>query len=173
MNRDYVPVPAEDWRWVEYMLGLLVPIASRSKDPRTRVGCVIVRPDWSIAVTGYNGFPPGVREQAYMVDEAHRATSGCSTLDYSTRWAPAEKSWWVTHAEQNAVNTAAREGVALRGCYAFVSWHPCHQCAGALIGAGVRRVYLGDGEVAKHWVQSTEVAATKFRETGVTVYHGQ
>ena len=61
-------------------------ISKLSKDPSTKVGAVIVRPDNSIASVGYNGFPKGF---------------------------PDEESYWnnrdlkykiVTHAEENALD---------------------------------------------------------------------
>lgn len=40
----------------EQYLDIAKAAAKMSKDPSTKVGCVIVRPDGSIASTGYNGF---------------------------------------------------------------------------------------------------------------------
>ena len=40
-----------------WALGLCDTTATRSRDPERQVGCVILRPDKTVAATGYNGFP--------------------------------------------------------------------------------------------------------------------
>ena len=44
-------------KWKLRFLGLSEYIAQWSKDPSTKVGAVIVRPDKSIVSMGFNGFP--------------------------------------------------------------------------------------------------------------------
>lgn len=48
--------------WDNYFIQMAELIASKSKDPSTKVGCVIVGPDNEIRSTGFNGFPRGVAE---------------------------------------------------------------------------------------------------------------
>jgi dCMP deaminase len=52
--------------WDNYFIEMAELIASKSKDPSTQVGCVIVGPDNEIRSTGFNGFPRGVREVSLM-----------------------------------------------------------------------------------------------------------
>jgi dCMP deaminase len=49
MNRTH------DW-WDRYFLGVAEAVAQASKDPSTKVGSVIVRPDRTFVSFGYNGF---------------------------------------------------------------------------------------------------------------------
>ncbi len=97
--------------------------ASKSKDPSTKVGCVIVR-DNIVLSMGYNGFVRGVRE------------------DLPSRWERPTKYSWVEHAERNACYNAARNGINLYGSTAYLNWEPlpCIECVKALIQVGVKEI---------------------------------
>ena len=60
-------------QWHEYFIQMAMLVSSKSKDPSTKVGCVIVGPDNEIRSTGFNGFPRGVVEEvetpAHLVTE--------------------------------------------------------------------------------------------------------
>lgn len=47
-------------KWDGRFLDLAVLVGEWSKDPSTKVGAVLVRPDRTIAAVGFNGFPRGV-----------------------------------------------------------------------------------------------------------------
>ena len=49
-------------KWDLRFLDLAQHIAQWSKDPSTKVGAVIVRPDKTICSVGYNGFPRGIED---------------------------------------------------------------------------------------------------------------
>jgi len=107
--------------WDKYFFDIVDVVRTKSKDPDTQVGCVIVGPAHEIRTTGYNGFPRGVDD-----------TGG--------RWQRPTKYFWVEHAERNAVYNAARCGVSLEGCTAYIQIAPCVDCARALIQSGVHVV---------------------------------
>jgi dCMP deaminase len=44
------------------------------------------------------------------------------------------------HAEQNAVADAARRGISVDGCVAYVTHFPCINCAKILAAAGIVKV---------------------------------
>lgn len=94
-------------------------ISSWSKDPRTKVGCVIVRPDRTIASTGFNGFPRKLYDDPKLLED--RKT----------------KHRLMIHAEQNAL-LFARE--RLDGYTLYVTIPPCPSCAVTIIQAGISRV---------------------------------
>jgi dCMP deaminase len=49
------------------------------------------------------------------------------------------------HAEQNAINFAARYGIAIDGATIYTTHLPCSWCAKSIVNAGIRRVvYLHD-----------------------------
>jgi dCMP deaminase len=110
--------------WIHRFLFLAKIIGYWSKDDSTKCGCVIVGPDYEIRSTGYNGLPRGI------------------SYDDTARLERPEKYFWFEHGERNAIYNAARMGTPLKGCYAFVTHSPCHNCASALIQAGITRVYV-------------------------------
>ena len=46
----------------------------------------------------------------------------------------------ICHAEENAIMHAARTGISLKNCVAYVTWPPCTRCARSLIQAGVSEI---------------------------------
>ena len=138
--------------WETYFTELAALTATKSKDPRTKVGCVVVTEDKVVAATGFNGIPRGVQ-------------------DLEERMAPPAKYTWTSHAEENAVASAARVGVKLKGGTAFVTHHPCACCARMLIQAGIVRVFVGRGTTSMPQDQF-DVAATMFAEAGVEIVKG-
>lgn len=56
MNLQLLPSRSQAW-WDRFYLRGAEWISSASKDPSTKVGAVIVRPDRTVASVGYNGFP--------------------------------------------------------------------------------------------------------------------
>lgn len=138
--------------WPEYFLNIAGRVADKSKDPSTKVGCVIVGPDNEIRSTGYNGFARGVDETLL------------------TRWERPEKYNWVEHAERNAIYNAARSGTSLRGCVAYLWCPPCIECAKAIIQSGIKEI------VVKHttlftdrddWQENIHFAKDMLAEAGV------
>lgn len=105
--------------WDEYFNDMVVFVSSKSKDRSSKVGCVIVGPAHEIRTTGYNGFCRGINDD---IDERHARPA---------------KYLWAEHAERNAIYNAARNGISLEGCTAYVSMFPCADCARALIQSGV------------------------------------
>ena len=111
-------------KWDIRFLKLATHISEWSKDPSTKVGCVVVGPDREIRSTGFNGFPRGIQ------DSDDRLTN--RDLKYPL----------ICHAEENAIMHAARIGLALKGCTAYVTWPPCTRCARSLIQAGVSEIVI-------------------------------
>lgn len=65
---------------------------------------------------------------------------------------------------------AARIGVSLKGCSAYVTWPPCTRCARSLVQAGVQTVLYPAGvEIPERWVEDFETSTEMFREAGVAV----
>jgi dCMP deaminase len=146
----------DELSWDELFVLQAFLMAQKSKDPSTKVGCVIVNDDNVILSTGFNGFPRGIEE------------------DSDFRWKRPEKYHWVEHAERNAIFNAARVGVSLNGARAYLNWEPkpCAECTRALIQAGIKevigpnRVFKGKG-AGKHY--SIDHAEVMLREAGVRV----
>jgi dCMP deaminase len=135
--------------WNDYFMDMATLVAQRSKDPSTKVGCVVVSEDRIVVSTGYNGLPRGVNDKAERMER------------------PA-KYLWTSHAEENAVAQAARVGAKLKGGTAFVTHHPCSRCARSLIQAGVTTVVIGNGTTSMP-EEEFDVARVMFLEAGVEV----
>ncbi|MBQ40020.1 MAG: hypothetical protein CMA69_00690 [Euryarchaeota archaeon] len=139
-------------KWDIRFLELATHISEWSKDPSTKVGCVVVGPDREIRSTGFNGFPRGIQ------DSDERLTN--RDLKYPL----------ICHAEENAIMHAARIGLALKGCTAYVTWPPCTRCARSLIQAGVSEIVIPSGlEIPDRWRDDFEMSMGLLREAEVTI----
>ena len=139
-------------KWDIRFLKLATHISEWSKDPSTKVGCVVVGPDREIRSTGFNGFPRGIQ------DSDERLTNW--DLKYPL----------ICHAEENAIMHAARIGLALKGCTAYVTWPPCTRCARSLIQAGVSEIVIPSGlEIPDRWRDDFEMSMGLLREAEVTI----
>ena len=138
--------------WDVRFLELAKHISQWSKDPSTKVGCIIVGADREIRSTGFNGFPRGID------DSDERLTN--RNLKYPL----------ICHAEENAIMHAARIGVSLKDCTAFVTWPPCTRCTRSLIQAGVNEVVYPDGlTIPERWLEDFNLGKQMFSEAGVNV----
>jgi dCMP deaminase len=63
---------------------------------------------------------------------------------------------------------AARIGVSLRDCTAYVTWPPCTRCARSLIQAGiVEVVYAGGTDIPERWVEDFTRSTGMMKEAGL------
>ena len=56
-------------KWDRRFLDLAAHISTWSKDPSTKVGCVVVGEDREIRSTGFNGFPRGIEDDEERLAE--------------------------------------------------------------------------------------------------------
>ena len=137
-------------KWDKRFLELAQHISGWSKDPSTQVGCVVVGMDREIRSTGFNGFPRGIE-------------------DNQERLADRDKKYpLICHAEENAIMHAARVGVSLKACTAYVTWPPCTRCARSLVQAGVTTVVYPKGcQVPERWLDDFELSSAMLSEAGI------
>lgn len=137
--------------WDRRFLALAHHVSGWSKDPSTKVGAVIVRPNRTIVSLGYNGFPRGTEDYHQLLDD--RDTKLKRTV----------------HAEVNAILTAQE---SLNGCVLYVTpLHPCATCAGIIIQSGIKRVVAKFAKAPKtEWAEDMKAATRMFKEAGVDVY---
>lgn len=133
-------------------------VASKSKDLRTKVGCIIVGPDKDIRSTGYNGFPRGVND------------------NIPERLQPPAKYMWTEHAERNAIYNALRSGASVKDCYIFMRAFPCADCARGIIQSGIKYIVVAAEtleEQSKYWkdrwAESMECSLNMLEEAGVEI----
>ena len=148
--RGLVRPLSEKWdiRFVE----LAKHISTWSKDPSTKVGCVVVGEDREIRSTGFNGFPRGIK------DDEERL------LDRELKYP------LICHAEENAIMHAARIGVSLKGSTAYITWPPCSRCARSLIQSGIKEIiYPSPEEIPERWLDDFNISNNMISEAGVIV----
>jgi dCMP deaminase len=139
-----------DSKWDQRFIDLARFVSDWSKDPSTKVGAVLVRPDRTVAAVGFNGFARGV------ADHEER---------YSDR---PTKYEMVVHAELNAILNA-REYVDGYTLY-VTPLPPCSQCAAAIIQQGVKRVVIAmKRDLPTTWAEKWKISSTMFNEAGVAV----
>jgi dCMP deaminase len=133
-----------------WALDMAEQVAKRSRDPSTQVGCVILRPDNSVVSVGYNGFPRGCNDDPAIYQDRPR------------------KYRRTIHAEVNAVLTG---GFECRGATAYVSpLHPCPQCAGVMIQAGISKIVYRQPAPRADWHADFDEAAGMLFEAGVALW---
>lgn len=141
--------------WINFFFEVCDVISKKSKDPSTKVGCVIANSGNSILSTGYNGFPIGVDDEI------------------SQRYERPEKYSWTSHAEENAIAFAARNGVSLNGATLYVNrMQPCTRCTRLIIQAGIKKVYVMQDvpdDTAIRWKEDNDIAYTMMKEAGVEI----
>jgi dCMP deaminase len=149
-------------RWDNHFLDLAVHHARMSKDPRTKVGALIVGPDREIRSTGFNGFPRGIADTPERLNDQET------------------KLRLVVHAEMNAILAAARVGIRTKGCVMYLAatddtgmiWGgpPCTRCAVEMIQAGIVGVVSRPQKaVPSRWHADLAVARAVLDEAGVAL----
>ena len=134
-------------KWDHRFMGIARDeVATWSKDPSTKVGCVLVSPDRRQIAMGYNGLPAGVRDTAERL--------GDKVL----------KNQLTVHAELNAILNAR---VDLTGWTLYVTKPPCVSCAAAIIQAGIKKVVCPPLEMHSSWFKSQAQAWDLLTEAGV------
>lgn len=109
--------------WDELFMRHVYLIASKSKDPRTRIGAVLVR-DRHVISEGYNGLPIGVCD--HIQERVERP----------------EKYFWFEHAERNSIFVCSRFGIATKNSVIYTQGIPCADCTRAVIQAGILEVVV-------------------------------
>lgn len=126
-------------KWDRWFLDIAKVVSTKSKDPSTGIGAVIVDQKNRVVSMGYNGYPRGVTDKGMENRE--------------------EKLAKTLHAEQNAIIFAQRD---LTGCTIYVyPLLPCSICMGMIIQSGITRVVskYGDstGDLLSRWEKSNQV----------------
>lgn len=116
-----------------YFMEISRVVANRSTCLRRQIGAAIVKGK-QIVSTGYNGAPAG---------HPHCVEVGCARQDVPS--GQRSELCRAAHAEQNAINFAARHGIPIEGATLYTTTYPCSWCAKSIVNAGLARVvYLDD-----------------------------
>lgn len=151
--------------WINFFFDVCDTISKKSKDPSTKVGCVIVNSGNSIISTGYNGFPIGVKDDVLDLSNGEIKTS--------KRYERPEKYFWTSHAEENAIAFAARNGASLNGATLFVNrMQPCTRCTRLIIQSGIKKIYVLQDvpeDTVLRWKEDNNIADIMLQEAGVEI----
>lgn len=140
--------------WDEFFIGMAKYVATKSKDPSTKCGVVIVGEDNTVLGIGYNGFPRGVDDNPEL---------------YADRSIKYQR---VVHAEANAIANCARLGIRMKGATMYTSFGSrcCNECAQLIIQAGIVAVIgekqeedFGGGD----WCELIDIGREMFQQAGV------
>jgi len=139
----------DEHKWHERFIKLAHEVSEWSKDPSTKVGCVLVK-NKRVISTGYNGFPKNIS-------------------DSFDRLMDREQKYEITvHAEVNAITTAALHGVSTEEATAYITFNPCSRCASVLINAGIDSVYVSTrNDIPTRWLSNFILASKLLAEAGV------
>lgn len=136
--------------WDQLHITNAVLVSMKSKDPRTKVGAIIVDKNNHPVSTGFNGIPRGVLDND---DRLHDR---------------ALKQFFIEHAERNAIYAAKED---LEGCTIYVTFPPCSDCARAIIQTGIKRVITikktAHNPSMAHYNEHLKHSLTMFEESGV------
>jgi len=153
MGLNYTPPDWHDW----FLQGVYW-VASKSKDPKTKIGAILVK-DRRIISTGYNGIPIGVDDK---IDVRNQRP---------------EKYKWFEHAERNSIYSAAKHGINTDGAILYTNSLPCVDCARGIIQSGIKCVYihqkfndLCNAAQREQWKGHDNATFTMFNESGVEVH---
>ena len=137
-------------KWDLRFLKLAQHISKWSKDPSTKVGCIIVGEDREIRSTGFNGFPRGIEDSEDRLNDR--------TKKYPL----------ICHAEENAIMHAARIGISLKGCMAYVTWPPCNRCTRSLIQAGIKEIVIpNEVKIPERWNDEFDLSMIMLNEANI------
>lgn len=140
-------------KWITRYFKIAEQVSAWSKDPSSKIGAIIVGDKGQIISQGYNGFPRGVDDSEERYNERE------------------VKYKFVVHAEMNAILNALYNGSSVDGATLYVHNLPvCHECAKAIIQAGISRVYI-DTNINERWQGSWYYTKTMFSEAKVECYY--
>jgi deoxycytidylate deaminase len=137
--------------WPDRFFSMAKLVASWSKDPNRQVGCVIARPDNTVASIGYNGFPRGV-------------------ADTPERWNNNDlKNQLVIHAETNAIINCKDD--SMEGYILYCTTFCCCKCSGLIIQKGISAIITPPIEKESSWYSNFLESKTMLNEANVSIYY--
>lgn len=136
---------------IERKMKLAKFMSEKSTCLRRKVGAVIMKGDVVLS-TGYNGTPfpvPSCKDCGECLRQKLNVPSGKS-----------HELCKGVHAEQYAINQAAKKGISLEGATLFCTTFPCSMCAKSIISSGIQTVYYTEDypdELAKELFSHTDI----------------
>ncbi len=138
-----------DQKWDKRFMSMADLVSSWSKDPSTKVGCVLVDGSRRVVSVGFNGPPSKTVDSEYPREVKLRRS---------------------IHAEANALHFANSD---VSGCTAYVTHPPCANCTGHLIQRGISRIAakVGSRAFESRWADDIKEAEAMCSESGVMLMY--
>lgn len=141
-------------KWDKFFLQTAFNVANTfSKDAHRKVGAVIYRESYPLSF-GYNGFIRGFPDDILLLQDKDK------------------KLIYTEHAERNAIFNASRNNINIMEASIACTFHPCHECARAIIQSGLKRVIcpaISEEDKEGRWFSSITEAQRMFTTCGVDV----
>ena len=115
--------------WDEYFMKIAETVALKSKDPSSKMGCVIVDQNKRVVSLGYNGMIQGADETQMTLEERPM------------------KYYFAIHSEMNALIFAKQD---LAGCTIYNRVATCENCLKYCLQAGITRFVYEQLRVHSH-----------------------
>lgn len=115
--------------WDRYFMKIAETVATKSKDPSSKMGCVIVDENKRVVSLGYNGMVQGADEARMTLSERPM------------------KYYFAIHSEMNALIFAKRD---LAGCTVYNKVATCENCLKYCLQAGIKRFVYEELRVHSH-----------------------
>ena len=141
--------------WEEHLMNEAVLASEMSTCESRKVGAVIAK-DTHIISKGFNGPAKGLKHCGEIGGCARRKMPDYESGKYLDKCR-------AVHAEQNAINFAARYGISTEGATLYVNTCPCNQCMGSIINAGIAEVVY-EGTYNSNSVEMAEEAGLTMRQ---------
>lgn len=139
--------------WDHYFMRLVDAVATRATCNRRKFGSLLAREHYILA-TGYNGSARGL---------PHCTEVGCKIINnHCVR---------TIHAEQNAIISAARNGINVKGATLYSSAFPCLICAKILVNLGIKRIVFRELYFKEEYREEFDFTQELFKSAGVETVH--
>lgn len=147
-------IPETITDWDEFFMRHVYLAATKSKDPRTRIGAILVK-DKHIVSSGYNGFGRGVKDLKERYE------------DRETKYS------YICHAEFNSVLQCAKLGISSLGATLYTPGFPCSECCKTIVQGGISTIVLHKQwpnlTYSEKWVKSFQISEQMIKEAGIEV----
>jgi len=165
MGQSTLEIPTAN-SWDEYFYNICLAAAGNSKCFSRKIGAILVR-DKRVVSTGYNGPPEGIprcderwKIDNHLTEQLGRMIQKAETQEnidklmaslhgHCPRLVMGFKSgegldWCIAgHAEENAILSAARLGIATKGTTMYMTCGiPCSKCLVKIINAGIHNLVV-------------------------------
>jgi dCMP deaminase len=141
-------------RQIEEFLAMAYEVATKSPDPSSQNGALIVSPGGQLLTEGWNTFPHGVELSEDRLN------------DRQTKYK------YIEHAERNAIyaHTWDHNFISTDGLTMVCPWAACFDCARAIIQSKIRRVITHRermDQTAERWGDNIKTSIAMLEEAGV------